>query len=82
MSEKVLLNTIIATAITLSTITFTTTAFAATEKCYGISKAHKNDCRANACSGTATKDRQGDTYLNVPKGLCTKIVGGSLKPIK
>lgn len=51
------------------------------ERCYGISKAGKNDCSTakSSCSGSATKDNQGDAFLFVPKGLCDKIVGGSLK---
>lgn len=51
------------------------------EKCYGISKAGKNDCQTNtsACSGTAKKDGQKDAWIYVPQGTCDKIVGGSLK---
>ena len=51
-----------------------------TEKCYGISKAGKNDCQTatSSCSGTSKKDAQNDAWLSVPKGTCEKIVGGSL----
>jgi len=51
------------------------------EKCYGISKAGKNDCQTNtsACAGTAKKDGQKDAWIYVPQGTCDKIVGGSLK---
>lgn len=51
----------------------------ATEKCYGIAKAGKNDCHgggAAACAGSASKDGQG--FLLVPQGLCERIAGGSL----
>lgn len=50
------------------------------EKCYGIVKAGKNDCQTNttACAGSATKDKQGDAWLYLPKGSCEKIVGASL----
>jgi uncharacterized membrane protein len=53
------------------------------EKCYGISKAGMNDCASgvNSCSGSAIKDNQPDAWLFVPKGLCERITGGSLKPI-
>lgn len=53
-----------------------------TEKCYGIVKAGKNDCATatHSCAGSATKDSQPDSYLLVAKGLCEKIVGGSLTP--
>jgi uncharacterized membrane protein len=50
------------------------------EKCYGIAKAGKNDCAStiggNSCAGQSTKDGQG--FVAVPKGLCEKIVGGSV----
>lgn len=51
------------------------------EKCYGVAKAGKNDCAAgkSSCAGSATEDRQGDAFLVVPKGICEKLVGGSLK---
>ncbi len=51
-----------------------------TEKCYGISKAGKNDCQTatSSCAGTSKKDGQTDAWLSVPKGACEKIVGGSL----
>jgi uncharacterized membrane protein len=54
------------------------------EKCYGIVKAGMNDCNTakSSCAGSATKDKQGDAYLFLPKGACKKIVGGSLTPIK
>jgi uncharacterized membrane protein len=52
------------------------------EKCYGISAAGKNDCQtaSNSCAGTSTTDRQPDAWINVPKGTCEKIAGGSLEP--
>ena len=54
----------------------------AQEKCYGVAAAGKNDCQtaSNSCAGTAEKDRQPDAFVNVPKGLCSKISGGSLTP--
>lgn len=54
------------------------------EKCYGISKAGKNDCQtsSSACAGTAKKDGQKDAWIFIPKGSCDKIVGASLKPGK
>ena len=51
------------------------------ERCYGIAKAHKNDCSTSysACQGTAKMDGQPDAWMYVPKGTCEKIAGGSLK---
>jgi uncharacterized membrane protein len=55
-------------------------AFAA-EKCYGISKASKNDCAANghACQGQAKADSNANEWIYVPRGTCERIVGGDLK---
>lgn len=52
----------------------------ATEKCYGIVKTGLNDCATAtaSCAGSSTKDGQKDAFLLMPKGLCEKIVGGSL----
>ncbi len=53
----------------------------AKEKCYGIAKAGKNDCKAadssHACQGLATKDKSAVDWVNVDKGACEKD-GGSL----
>jgi uncharacterized membrane protein len=61
----------------------------ATEKCYGVSMAGKNDCAAGpgtTCAGTAKVDYQGNAWKMVPKGTCTTIQTpkgkGSLTPIK
>ena len=51
------------------------------EKCFGITKAGRNDCQTNAsaCAGTSKKDSQADAWIYVPKGTCDRIVGASLK---
>lgn len=46
------------------------------EKCYGISKAGKNDCAAGAgttCAGSSKVDYQKNAWKLVPAGTCTKI---------
>jgi len=46
------------------------------EKCYGVSLAGKNDCKAGAgttCAGTSKMDYQGNAWKNVPAGTCTTI---------
>jgi uncharacterized membrane protein len=50
------------------------------ERCYGIVKAGQNDCPTNVsqCAGSSTKDAQGDAYIDLPRGTCLRIVGGSL----
>jgi uncharacterized membrane protein len=51
------------------------------EKCYGVSKAGKNDCQTDhsSCAGTSKKDNQPDAWIAVPKGTCQKLVGGTVK---
>ena len=59
----------------------------ATEKCYGIAKAGKNDCQAGpgtSCAGSSTRDYQGNAWKLVRAGTCLRIrtpLGfGSLTP--
>ena len=51
----------------------------ATEKCYGVAKAGKNDCAANghACAGQSKANANGKEWIKVPTGTCERIVGGS-----
>jgi uncharacterized membrane protein len=52
-----------------------------TEKCYGVVKAGKNDCKAGpgtSCAGSSKTDGQGNAWMLVLAGTCEKIVGGSL----
>lgn len=57
------------------------------EKCFGVSLAGKNDCKAGAgtsCAGTSHANYQGNAWKLVPAGTCTKIKTpkglGSLTP--
>ena len=46
------------------------------EKCFGVSKAGKNDCAAGAgtsCAGTSKVDYQKNAWKLVPAGTCVKI---------
>lgn len=46
------------------------------EKCYGVAKAGKNDCKAGpgtSCAGTSARDYQGNAWKLVPKGTCLSI---------
>lgn len=54
------------------------------EKCYGVAAAGQNDCQTlyNSCASTSEQDRQWDSFLLVPKGLCRKIGGGNLAQLK
>jgi len=61
----------------------------ASEKCYGVSLAGKNDCAAGpgtSCAGTSKVDYQADAWKSVPKGTCVAIKtpkgSGSLTPTR
>ena len=66
-------------AIAGTTLTATSSVSAEKEKCYGVSKAGKNDCatKSSSCAGTSKEDNQKDAFVVVPKGLCGKLTGGS-----
>jgi uncharacterized membrane protein len=48
------------------------------EKCYGVAARGKNDCGegAHSCVGQATRDRDPQSFVLVPKGDCQKLAGG------
>ena len=57
------------------------------EKCYGVSLAGKNDCKAGpgtSCAGTSTRDFQGNAWKLVKAGTClttkTPRGHGTLEP--
>lgn len=87
-NPNVVLSTAITSLLTLGTLTLATSAYAAEalvvckeqERCYGVSKASKNDCSTSSsvCAGTAKQDYQKDAWLYVPKGSCERLAGGSL----
>ncbi len=85
MKTTTLISAAMASLIAFAALTSTTQAadeMAATEKCYGIAKAGKNDCAANghSCTGQAAKDANGKEWIKVPKGTCERIVGASTSP--
>jgi uncharacterized membrane protein len=51
------------------------------EKCYGIAKKGQNDCGSamHSCAGEAKIDRDKQSWMIVPTGVCHKIIGGSTK---
>jgi uncharacterized membrane protein len=52
------------------------------EKCYGISKAGRNDCgtATHSCGGEAKTNNDKNEWIFLPAGACDKIVGGSKAP--
>jgi uncharacterized membrane protein len=54
------------------------------DKCYGIAKAGMNDCAGvrHSCAGQSTTSGAPTDWIYLPKGTCTRLVGGSLTPNK
>jgi uncharacterized membrane protein len=53
------------------------------EKCFGVVKAGQNDCDTNLGPGSCTPsviDASPTEWIYLPKGVCEKLVGGSLTP--
>lgn len=80
----------IAGAVTAALAAHTSTAQAMEkEKCYGVSMAGENDCKAGAgttCAGTSTVDYQGNAWTMVEAGTCMDMElpdgrMGSLEPL-
>lgn len=71
-------------ALNLATTVSAAEPAASTEKCYGIAKAGKNDCAgaAHACSGQSKADGSKGDFVQLPKGTCVRLVGGSLTAAK
>ncbi len=67
----------IAGAVTAALAAHTSTAVAADkEKCYGVSLAGENDCKAGAgttCAGSSTVDYQGNAWKLVDAGTCVTM---------
>jgi uncharacterized membrane protein len=76
--------TAISSLLSLSIGAFAAPTFAADkadmEKCYGVVKAGKNDCAgaAHACAGQSKVDAGGKDFVELPKGTCARLAGGSL----
>ena len=63
-------------AVTSAALTQPAAAAPEREKCYGISQAGQNDCKAGpgtSCAGSSTRDYQGNAWKLVDKGSCLKI---------
>ena len=87
MMSKKSVNTLLASAVALTAaggIGSANALSADKEKCYGVVKAGHNDCgnaaKTHSCAGHATVDGDGGEWLALPKGVCEKLVGGSLEP--
>jgi uncharacterized membrane protein len=83
MKKHVLTATALAAVLSMAVATAATADEAKTEKCYGVAKVGKNDCKtdAHACAGKSTADSKGD-FVSLPVGLCDKLMGGSTEAPK
>jgi len=54
----------------------------ATENCYGVVQAGKNDCAGpgHTCEGQAKTDGDPNEFITVPAGTCERLVNGSTTP--
>ena len=76
---------LVAAAVTGAGALSSTAAYAADgEKCYGVAKAGKNDCKtdAHSCAGMSKADKDPASFIEVPAGTCEKLTGGSTSPKK
>lgn len=76
-STKTILSALMLTALAAGAATAASAEAAKPmEKCYGVAKAGKNDCKAGAgtsCAGTSKIDYQRNAWKLVPAGTCAKI---------
>ncbi|MDE2090182.1 MAG: DUF2282 domain-containing protein [Gammaproteobacteria bacterium] len=82
---KTLVNAALTGLLALSAVAVAGTATAAPamgQKCYGINAVHQNGCKTvgHACKGQDAKARDPNAFVELPKGVCAKIDGGSLTP--
>lgn len=86
IKKKALLAASVAGLLAVNTFAFIPLAQAAgdkdkTEECYGINKCKGvGGCGGKDHSCAGKNDCKGKGYLEVPKGTCLKIQGGSLTP--
>jgi uncharacterized membrane protein len=86
--QKPLIASALAAALALPAVSLATAGPAAApsfaaEKCYGIAKAGANDCAGmsggHSCAGMSKADGDPKDWIFVPKGYCSRIVGGMAK---
>ena len=85
MSKKLTTAALVAgaVAVAVSGMPINDAQAAGKEKCYGISLAGKNDCKAGAgttCAGSSKVDYQGNAWTLVPKGTCEGLAWDKILP--
>lgn len=87
-NTKILVNSALAAIATLAATTAIAQSARAEnsdysfEKGYGLVKAGLNHCQTSSRSwaGASTADSQGDQWIYVPAGTCSRLTGGSTAP--
>jgi len=84
MKQTALINGAIAGLLALGTLATVAQAAPAAdqEKCYGVSKAGKNDCgnAKHSCAGQSKADNDAAEWKSVAKGTCEKMGGKLASP--
>ncbi len=78
MKTVVLINTAVASLIALGSVAaMAADKPAEQEKCFGVSKAGKNDCASvkHSCAGQSKADNDQTDFKYVAKGSCEKMGG-------
>jgi uncharacterized membrane protein len=80
MKTKQILSVAAVAAVMAVTAAAAHAADAPAEKCFGVVKAGKNDCKsaAHSCAGHSAKDGDAGEFLKLPAGLCASLSGGTV----
>lgn len=76
MKRSMMMAAVLSTALASAATATTALADEKMERCYGVSLAGENDCKAGpgtTCAGSSTVDYQGNAWTYVPEGTCTSI---------
>lgn len=81
MDKKLLLASAVAGVLATGVMVSSDALADKNEKCMGVVKAGQNDCGTSkhVCAGKAAVDNDPEEWIYVPKGTCSKIVGGIVK---
>ena len=88
MNSQTMIRSAFIGLLAVTAVTASTTAAAADdkEKCYGVSKAGKNDCAngsgTHSCAGQSKVDNSPDDWKLVAKGTCEQMGGKMAAPKK
>ena len=79
MNQRLVLSSVLASALALGLVGTVAAQDKGKEKCYGIAKAGANDCAnlagSHSCAGQAKVDNDAGEWKYVPKGTCKDMKG-------